>query len=320
MAKYIGIDIGGTKCATLIAEDDGDGLRFISRIEEKTAGGYRTIIAKLKANIRKQLEKAGLTVEDIKSIGIACGGPLNEETGVILSPPNLPDWDGVPVCEMFREEFSLPCYLMNDANACALAEYKYGAGVGAKNFVFMTYGTGLGAGMVLNGNLYVGSSSMAGEVGHIRISTQGETCYHKKGCFESFCSGAGMRLHAIRYLKKELDAGREIFWDAQRLEELTVKDIKRFADEGNKQALHIYAKAGYYLGKGLAILVDIVNPDRICIGGIYTRAEKYIRPQMLKMLKKEALPEAVSAVRVVPSVLKEQIGDYSAVTVAKSRE
>lgn len=320
MAKYIGIDIGGTKCATLIAEDDKDGLRFISRVEEKTAGGYGAIIAKLKENIQKQLDDAALTIDDIKSIGISCGGPLNEETGVVLSPPNLPDWDNVPVCKMIQETFPVPCYLMNDANACALAEYKFGSGIGSKNFIFMTYGTGLGAGIILNGELYSGSSSMAGEVGHIRISSRGETCYNKKGCFESFCSGAGMRLHAITYLKNELKKGKEIFWDSERLEELTVRDIKKYADMGNKQALRIYEKAGYYLGKGLAILVDILNPEAICIGSIYTRAEEYIRPQMLKMLKKEALPETYSAVQVVPSVLKERIGDYGAITVAKSRE
>lgn len=132
---------------------------------------------------------------EIAGIGISCGGPLDSRRGVILSPPNLPGWDEVPVKAYFERETGAPAMLRNDADACAVAEWRYGAGRGCRNMVFLTFGTGFGAGLILNGALYSGSCDMAGEIGHIRAP--GDPAYRpvgygKSGSFEGYCSGGGI--------------------------------------------------------------------------------------------------------------------------------
>ena len=182
----IGLDIGGTKCAAVLGDRDG---RVLARRAFLTAeeSGWQGAIARLIAESRALL--GGETPE---AVGISCGGPLDSEAGVILSPPNLPGWDHVPVAEIVSEALGAPAYLQNDANACALAEWLYGAGRGARNLIFLTFGTGLGAGLILDGRLYEGASGLAGEAGHIRLSPRGPVGYRKAGSFEGFCSGGGL--------------------------------------------------------------------------------------------------------------------------------
>ena len=157
--KYIGIDIGGTKCAVSLGEDDGRELKIIDKSKFPTAGKKpETVLDEFMLNLDLLLAKYDLKYSDFDGIGISCGGPLNSETGIIMSPPNLPGWDDVHAVEYFTEKTKLPCNLQNDANACAVAEWKYGAGKGTKNMIFMTFGTGLGAGLILNGRLYSGAA------------------------------------------------------------------------------------------------------------------------------------------------------------------
>ena len=126
------------------------------------------------------------------AIGISCGSPLDPEHGLIQSPPQLSSWKDVEVVRIFSERFSTPAFLDNDANACALAEHRYGAGRNCRNMIFLTFGTGMGAGLILDNRLYRGTNTYAGEVGHIRLRDSGPIGYHKAGSFEGFCSGAGI--------------------------------------------------------------------------------------------------------------------------------
>ena len=155
---YIGIDIGGTKCAVTLGDSEG---RIVRKIRFETTDRDSTL---------KKILDAVAEMGECDSIGISCGGPLDEKNGIILSPPNLPGWDDVHIVDMIKERFSVPVRLMNDANACAIAEWRFGAGVGCDNMVFLTFGTGLGAGLIINGRPYSGSIGFAGEVGHIRLA------------------------------------------------------------------------------------------------------------------------------------------------------
>ena len=138
----------------------------------------------------------------LSAAGISCGGPLDIEKGLILSPPNLPGWDKVPIVKYFQNRLGVKTSLLNDANACALAEWRYGAGKGCRNMIFLTFGTGIGAGLILNGRLYSGASGMAGEIGHIRMEKTGPLGYGKKGSLEGFCSGGGIAMLAkVKVLK-----------------------------------------------------------------------------------------------------------------------
>ena len=176
---FVGIDIGGTKCAVL----KGVGKNIVFKKAFPTTDRESTL--------NKIFELVAMQ-GDFDAIGISCGGPLDEKTGVILCPPNLPDWINVPIVKMLEERFNKPAYLLNDANACALAEWRYGAGAGSQNMAFLTFGTGLGAGLVINGRLYSGTNGNAGEVGHIRLAKKGEIGFGKYGSFEGFCSGGGI--------------------------------------------------------------------------------------------------------------------------------
>ena len=139
---YAGVDIGGTKCAVVLGDDNGN---IINKIKFETTDVSSTL-----KNIFDSIQRIG----DFKSIGVSCGGPLDAQKGVILSPPNLPGWDNIHIVDLLTEKFKIPVGLQNDANACALAEWKFGAGKGTKNMIFLTFGTGLGAGLILDGKLY----------------------------------------------------------------------------------------------------------------------------------------------------------------------
>ena len=187
----VGVDIGGTKCAVTLGKPAGDDLEIKDKISFPTTEVEDTI-RNIKSSIRNILKRNNLEESDIAAIGISCGGPLDSKTGVIMSPPNLPGWDNIPIVEILSEEFHTKAAVHNDANACALAEWKFGAGKGTRNMVFMTFGTGLGAGLIIDGKLYAGTNDNAGELGHVRLENFGPVGYGKAGSFEGFCSGSGI--------------------------------------------------------------------------------------------------------------------------------
>ena len=177
MKLKIGLDIGGTKCAISTGECEYGAIKILSREEFPTAGlSWRQVLEEFACRIERIVSSNSNSDLQLSAIGISCGGPLDSKRGVIMSPPNLPGWDNVPVVDFFKERFGVPVSVQNDANACALAEYLYGSGRGAKNMVFMTFGTGLGAGIVIDGKLYSGANDNAGEIGHIRLANSSRTC------------------------------------------------------------------------------------------------------------------------------------------------
>ena len=293
MKKYIGIDIGGTKCAVIAGNYDGGSLELCSRTQfetDKEMSPYK-IIDKFIDIINEQ--------SDFEAIGISCGGPLDSESGVILCPPNLPAWVDVPITEILSRRFNVPVYLQNDANACALAEWKLGAGRGTKNMVFLTFGTGFGAGLILNSRLYCGANDMAGEIGHVRLTESGPEGYGKNGSAEGYCSGGGIRNIG---LMNGLD--------------MSAGEIAHSAFDGNKTAVEIYRTSGKYLGRVLSFIMDFINPECIVIGSVFARSEQLLRKSMEDEIEKEALPYTRKACKVVPALLGDKIGDYAAVMTA----
>ncbi|MDA3810904.1 MAG: ROK family protein [Spirochaetaceae bacterium] len=291
----IGVDIGGTKIAIVLGTMDGD---ILKKVQFPTERSYKEVLNRISRHINELA--ADLKGSVINAIGISCGGPLNSQNGVILSPPNLPGWDEVPVCDILTQATGIPSFLENDGNACALAEWLWGAGKGTRNMIFLTFGTGLGAGLILDGKLYEGTSGMAGEVGHIRLSEDGPEGYGKAGSWEGFCSGGGLsRFYHKRY--GIVKSGEEIC---------------TLANNGDEKALSVIDLSASYLGQGISILLDILNPQKVIIGSIYTRNEALFRETMNNVINREALIFSAKDCHIVPAALGENLGDMAALSVA----
>lgn len=288
---FLGVDIGGTKIAVCLGTADGT---VLAKKKFSTAGPEETVAAIIAAGQELLRGKA------VKAVGISCGSPQDSKKGIIQEPPNLPGWVDVPIVELMEKAFHAPAFLANDANACALAEWKYGAGQGTENMIFLTFGTGMGAGLILNGKLFEGTCGMAGEVGHMRLTPSGPEGYGKAGSFEGYCSGGGI-----------VRLGNTMGYDYP-----TTKDICDCARAGDEKALEIIRESATRLGQGLSILIDLFNPQRIVIGSIFQRAEDLFRPQMEQVLKEECLSSNLAVCSVVPALLGESIGDKAALSVA----
>ena len=318
---YLGLDIGGTKCAVILGEvKPGEGVRILERTALLTSAmeGWEAVLTALCACGSTMLDHLPDGRSGLNAVGISCGGPLDSRRGVILSPPNLPGWDQVPAVSFIRERMDRPVFLQNDANACALAEWKYGAGRGCRNMIFLTFGTGLGAGIILNGELYAGTNDMAGEAGHVRLSPHGPVGYGKEGSFEGFCSGGGIARIAATKVLERLQRGEHPSFcpDFSSIGSLTAKDVAEAAGRGDPLALEVFEESASYLGYGLSMLVDLLNPERIVIGSVYARSEKLFRDTMRKVMERECLPAALGVCEVKAAQLGDQIGDYAALSVA----
>jgi len=317
MKLLAGLDIGGTKCAVSLGRAADGRVELEDKRMFPTPSTPEEALRKLGDSLEEMLAGRPRTGA-LAGIGISCGGPLDSEKGIVMSPPNLPGWDGIDVVSPYRERYGVPVGLHNDANACALAEWQWGAGQGLRNVIFLTFGTGMGAGLILDGRLYAGTSDMAGEIGHVRMAEEGPVGYGKEGSFEGFCSGNGIaRLAQLEALKR-LQSGEkpELCPSMEQLASLDARKVGEAAERGDELALEIMRRVGEKLGAGLAVLVDLLNPQMIVIGSIYGRQRAILEPYALAKLKEEAHPLALGQCRIVPARFGEQIGDYASLSVA----
>lgn len=310
----LGFDIGGTKCAVATAQWDGESITLLEKISCPT-----DLSIPAEEMIARLITFAdGILTGKPDKIGISCGGPLDSEKGIILSPPNLPGWDHVKIVKQLQTHYGVCAKLQNDANACAVAEWKFGAGKGARNMVFLTFGTGLGAGLILNGKLYSGTNDNAGEIGHIRLDRFGPVGFGKAGSFEGFCSGGGIAQLGYSMALEKAQAGIcPLYYKKGMLpKDITAKTIADAARLGDQTALEVYRTSGMYLGKGLSIIIDLLNPELIVIGSVFARSKDLLWEAAKKEIEIEALQLSANCCEIVPAALGEQIGDYAAVAVA----
>jgi glucokinase len=309
MSVYVGFDIGGTKCAVSTGREQGGEIEILTRGEAPTPATQEEAMTLMCQMARRQA--AG---EEILGVGLSAGNPMDASRGCLLNPPNLPGWSGVSLTEWTERELGAPARLENDANACALAEWRWGAGRGARNMVFLTFGTGFGGGLILDGKLYRGATGNAGEVGHWRLAPFGPSGYGKLGSFESFCSGGGIRQLALTVGERYRQNGKPCaYLDFSEISARTVAQAARAGDEAAREVFDLSARM---LGEGLSLIVDLINPDAIVIGSIYERCEDLIEPGMRRALNREALPDSAAACRILPAALGDSIGDYAALAIA----
>lgn len=315
----VGIDIGGTKTAVLVSSAPP---AVLGRIEFPTRpeNGPEPAIGLIKKAVRGLVGRrsAGYANQAIGAIGVSCGGPLDHIRGVIQAPPNLSSWVDVPIKAILQDEFSAECHVENDANAGAVAEHRFGAGKGCRNMVFITMGTGFGAGIITDGHLYHGTNDMAGEIGHVRLTRSGPVGYYKAGSVEGWVSGGGLAQVAARMVvAAERRKEATILTDVARQGlPITARDVGVAAQTGDALAARVIHSTARRLGGVLAMLVDILNPERIVIGGLAMRLGDALLKPAREVIQREALANAAAACQVVPAALGESIGDVAALCVA----
>ena len=321
--KIIGIDIGGTKSGVTLADYINGEIQFLGKTNFPTFPSQlpkttpSDTIKQLLADTRNLLQQNNISISDISVCGINCGGPLNAQKGVILCPPNLPGWIDVPIVKIFEDELGLPCYLQNDANAGAIAEHLFGAGKGFSNVIFLTHGTGMGAGFILNEKLYSGTNDMAGEVGHLRLERFGPVGFGKSGSFEGFCSGGGIAKLAQNMALEKLQIGGTVGFCShlEALPSITAKTVAEAAHAGDDLAREVFEISGKYLGRALSLLIDILNPQRILLGSIYGHCRNLLYDTMMAEIFKETISFSREVCEILPCGLGEKINDYEAISI-----
>jgi glucokinase len=301
----LGFDIGGTKSAAVVGDGEGNAL---AREEFATTAPQETIAHLVDAGRRL------CSGERPVACGIACGGPLSSREGLILSPPNLPGWDRVPVVHMVNDALGVPTTLENDANAAAAAEWRWGLQCKIDDLVYLTCGTGMGAGIILGGRLIRGRQDLAGEIGHVRLLPMGPVGYYKAGSVEGLTSGRALGELARLRLQELHEPSR---LDKHPIDHVTAKEVTAEALQGDAFAVRIVQEQAEYLGRACAILIDILNPQRISLGSTARRLGPLLINGVREGAKREALPAAFEACVIDKAVLGDQIQDLAALAIAR---
>jgi glucokinase len=301
----LGFDIGGTKSAAIVGDAEGNAL---AREEFRTTGPKETIL---------QLVDVGRRLcggERPAACGIACGGPLSSREGLILSPPNLPTWDHIPIVQLVRDSLGAPAALENDANAAAVAEWRWGLKCKVDDLIYLTCGTGNGAGIILGGRIIRGRQDLAGEIGHVRLMQDGPVGYHKAGSVEGLTSGRALGELAKRRLAQSHETSR---LDRLPLDRVDGKCVCTAAINGDPLALSVVREQAEYLGRTCAILIDILNPQRISLGSTVRHLGPLILDPLRDAARREALPAAFEACTIDQAALGGQIDDLAALAIAR---
>ena len=313
--KYIGIDLGGTKIMTAVADENGHILTKV-KLATETELGQKQIEKNILASIDKVLDKVNIKAEEINSIGIGSPGPLSVKKGIIYESANLPI-ENLPIVNLIEKETGVDTYLQNDANAAALGEKVFGAGKEADNLLFMTISTGVGGGIIINGDIYYGHTGNAGEIGHTTVDPAGPQCgCGNYGCLESFSSGTAIKNMAKKAIK---NSEKTLLKKLANSNKIDAEMVAKAASEGDQKALDIFENAGYYLGIGIANLVNIFNPELIILGGGVMNAKEYFLDRAKKEFRKRALDAPADIVKIKEAVLEDEIGVKGAIAVAMQK-
>ena len=303
----LGFDVGGTKTACVEGTVSGEILQRLempTNASEPFVATFPAIVAGAR-QVVNAAEKAG---RSIAAISVSVGGPLRIEEGFLINPPHLPGWHHTPLKASLIEAFpGVPVCVEHDGNAGALAEFHFGVGrerTDLRHLIFLTFGTGIGAGFIVNGQILRGASDTAGEVGHWRLAEDGPLGFGKRGSWESFASGAGLVELAAQMFPSR--------WSPQTpIRELVERMLADDAD-----ALQVAAAAGKWMGRGVALLIDALNPQVIVFGSLGVALGERVLGPARKVIAEEALPQAATACELVPSVLGNRIGDVAALMAA----
>jgi glucokinase len=310
----LGIDIGGTKISVCTGTQGGEILasnRFPTRLDLSPLETCDRI-----ARAAKMLTAR---IGDLHPVvGVSAPGPLSSRRGVFVNPPNMPGWHGFPVVTELEKRLGLGIRLMNDANAAALAEWRFGAGRGTETLIYYTMSTGMGAGLVISGRLHEGKDDMAGEIGHLQVSEDGPVGFGRRGSIEGFCSGPGLAQLAVMKLTQARHEERDSVLFAARKDYRLIDavDVGEAARKKDPVALDVFAEVGRRLGELSSVFVDLLNPDAIVLGTIGRIHSRLIIPSARKVIRARCHPASARRVKILPAKLGERTGDVAALCAA----
>ena len=306
MVKRIGIDVGGTNVKIALVDGEGK-IIYSNSVPTYAQMGYEYTVNNIKQAIKDLMKETNTEAKDIQGIGFDFPGQVDCKTGVVKNAPNIPGWVNVPIAQMIEEEFNIPTRIDNDVRCAALGELKFGAGRGCENFVCITVGTGIGSGLVINGKVVRGAANAAGEIGHIKLQMEdGPLCgCGDSGCLEAFASGPSIVAMAQEYLKGGKSAKfRELAGDG----EITPYIVAKAAEAGDPVAKRIFEKMGYYIGMGLTSVINLLNPEKIIIGGGVAECGELLLDPIRRTINERAMKVQREAVEIVPAELGNSAG------------
>jgi glucokinase len=313
--NLLGIDIGGTKTSVCVGNIRGEiaASKKMAMASVDSVEAYRRQLLELCFGV---MDKAGVKPEALDAVGISAPGPLDVKRGVLIAPPNNPGWRDVPIVEMVRKSIRAPVYFNNDANACALAEDLFGEFRGTRNLVYLTFSTGIGGGIIANGELIQGATDTGGEVGHHIIDPAGPPCgCGNRGCWEAFVGGRNL----AERLKQQIREGNirtAIVDKAGSIDAIDMRAFELAAREGDRFAIAEWDQFTERMAQGIGNLIMILNPDVVVLGTIAIHAGDFVMAPIRDKLPKYTWEWPLKACKVVASSLGGKIGDLSALAVA----
>lgn len=312
----IGVDLGGTKIETVVADADGnvygEDLRPTLAIE-----GPDAVIARIADSIRAASANANVALDQTIGVGISSPGPAKPKEGLVTDAPNLPGWHNIHVTKLVSDAVGLPTLLENDANAAAYGECLFGAAKGLLHVVYVTLGTGIGGGLIIDGKIYEGASGAAGEVGHLVVLPDGPVCNcGNRGCVEALSAGPAIARDAAALIQ----GGK-----APKLAEVagdktpTAEIVLEAARQGDDEAREILHRAGYYLGLGLTGLLNVFDPQALILGGgLVNLGDFYLGPA-IETARRGAFPQIIADALITTAKLGNRAGALGAAALVITR-
>jgi glucokinase len=318
----IGVDLGGTKISAGAVSLDGSRVAGVRSIPTQAELGEEGVVDRIYSAIEgvivDAINETGVTRQDFAGIGIGAPGPLDRDRGIVVVAPNL-GWKDFPLRDRITSRFGLPATLDNDANCATVGEWWLGAARGGRNVIGITIGTGIGGGLIINGQLYHGASDVAGEIGHTTIDVNGRHCKcGNYGCLEAYASGPAIATRAREALGREDTASLLPALVDGQLDKITAELVYDAAKKGDGLANEIVRDTARYLGAGIASLLNTINPDVVVIAGGVTRAGEALFAPLRTEVRRRAFAPAVKAAKIVPAELPGTAGIVGAVATFKT--
>lgn len=308
-------DLGGTKMVVALVSPEG---KIIEKHRQPTLAqdGPETVIERLYSSIDFLLDRNNTLPRQLEAMSLGIAGIIDTRNGIVDKAPNLPGWENLALKDKIADRYSVPVYILNEADATALGEHRYGAGKGLKNIALITLGTGIGGGLVLDGRLFIGSSGSAFEIGHMVIKDDGPDCgCGKNGCLETLASGTAIGREARRRIT---EGETSMLFDMVKgsIENITSENVYKAAKKDDPLALRVLAGASHYLGLGVINLVSIINPEMIIISGSVARIGDLLLDPVRRMVKDKTFALMVKNLKIVRARLNENAGLIGAAAYA----